>query len=179
VPFSREEILDLLRRSGEEFVALVQGHRPDQFHFKPGPDRWSIAETAEHITLAETGSGRVIRGKLTAAPAPAELLAQSADGEERIMARLGLEGRSFPAPEIVVPRGRWATPEEVLSVFQEQRAATIDFLATTPLDLSQYAFPHIALGILNGWQWGLFLGYHAQRHNRQLREIRASAGFPR
>ena len=49
------------------------------------------------------------------------------------------------------------TSNSVLDIIMTGRAyglsATITLLETSPVDFTQYAYPHIALGPLNGLQW--------------------------
>jgi hypothetical protein len=174
----RQQLVILLRDSATSFLDSFRGTTASQFHFKPGPDRWSIAETAEHVTLAETGSGKLLRGKLTRDPASADLLAATEGALARIDARLQRRDQAFPAPEFVLPTGRWQTPRDVVAIFEESRNATIDFLLTTELNLDRYAAPHPALGPLTGSQWAYFMVRHAERHVEQIDEIKRSAGFP-
>src|SRR4029453_18562370 len=49
----RAELIELLNKSEKEFMQAVEGLTDQQWSFKPGPDRWSVAECAEHIVLAE------------------------------------------------------------------------------------------------------------------------------
>ncbi len=174
----RQQLIALLRDSAASFVDSFRATSPEQFHYKPAADKWSIAETAEHVVVAETGSGRLIRGKLTREPASAEALAATQGAEARIDSRLQKRDRAFPAPEFVLPTGRWQTAREMVAIFEESRTATIDFLLATELDLAGYAAPHPALGPLNGYQWAYFLVRHSERHVEQIEEIKRAAGYP-
>lgn len=169
----------MLGESGGRFTGAFRGMTEGAFHFKMARDRWSIAETVEHVTVAEVGSGKLIRGRLVREASPPELVAETALGEARIDARLLKRDRVFPAPEFVLPTGRWRTPDEMIAVFEESRRATIDFIATTELDLTKFAAPHPALGPLNGLQWAYFLVRHCLRHLDQINEIKAAAGYPK
>jgi DinB superfamily len=174
----RERLVALLRDSAAAFLDSFRGTTPGQFHFKPAPDRWSIAETAEHVTVVETGSGKLIRGKLIRERASEEQLAATEGGEGRVDARLQTRDKIFPAPDFVLPTGRWQTPREMVAVFEEGRNATIDFLLATDVDLTRYAAPHPALGTLNGYQWAYFLVRHTERHLEQVNGVRRAPGFP-
>ncbi len=173
------QVVLMLGESGGAFTAAFRGVTGGQFHFKPAPDRWSIAETAEHVTVAETGSGKLIRGKLVRDATAPELLAQTVGAEERVDGRLAKRDQPFPAPDFVLPTGRWTTPDEMMAVFEESRQATIDFIKTTEHDLTTFAVPHPALGPLNGLQWGYFLVRHCVRHIEQIDEVKAAAGYPK
>jgi hypothetical protein len=178
IDLDRARLVGLLRTSGATFVGSFQDLDLDQFHFKPAPDRWSVAETAEHVTLAETGSGKLLGGRLTRDPTPPEVLATTRDAEARIDARLTSTGPGFPAPEFVVPTGRWRTPTEIAKVFADSREATIRLLETSPIDFGQYAYPHVVFGPLTGYQWAYFMVRHAERHVRQIEGIKQAPGYP-
>lgn len=174
----RQLLVAQLRDSAASFLDSFRGTTPDQFHFKPAADRWSIAETAEHVIVAETGSGKLLRGKLVREPAAPEVLAATEGADVRIDARLRQRDRVFPAPEFVLPTGRWQTAREMVAIFEESRNATIDFLLATELDLAQYAAPHPAFGPLNGYQWAYFMVRHAERHVDQIEAVKRVPGFP-
>ena len=45
--------MQYLEQTRDGVVAAVKGLSSEQMKFKPAPDRWSVAETLEHIALAE------------------------------------------------------------------------------------------------------------------------------
>src|SRR5438094_8714628 len=49
----RTKALNWLEESHKEFFAAIDGVSPEQWKWKPAPERWSVGETAEHIVLAE------------------------------------------------------------------------------------------------------------------------------
>jgi hypothetical protein len=63
----RAELIELLNKSEKEFLQAVDGLSEQQWSFKPGPDRWSVAECAEHIVLAEALLFETATTSLTAA----------------------------------------------------------------------------------------------------------------
>jgi len=174
----RHALLPLLRSSMTTFVDSFGSLGEPQLAFKPGPDRWSIAETAEHVILAEVGSGKLMRGRLVRQPTPPELLAATEGGDERIDQRLLVRDRRVPAPDFVMPVGTWPSARAMIEAFEESRRGTIEFLETTELDLSTYAAPHPALGPLTGLQWAYFLVRHCLRHVEQIEETKQAPGYP-
>ena len=52
-PAEREKGVRYLEQTRDGVVAAVKGLSGAQMKFKPAPDRWSVAETLEHIALAE------------------------------------------------------------------------------------------------------------------------------
>jgi hypothetical protein len=174
-----ETLIPMLSESADRFVISFRDLSPGQFTFREAPDRWSIAETAEHVIAAETGSAKLMAGKLIREAPPPELLAATHDGEHRIDQRLGKRDKYFPAPEFVLPKGRWSTAAEMIEVFTTARNSTIALLRRADLDLSRFAAQHPALGPLNGHQWAYFLVRHALRHIEQIEETKRAADFPR
>src|SRR2546423_705268 len=52
-PADRDRGIQYLEETRNGVVAATKGLSESQMKFKPGPDRWSVAETLEHIALAE------------------------------------------------------------------------------------------------------------------------------
>ena len=51
--FDRDKILAAYSGSGKMVLDAVAGLSTEQWNYKPGPDRWSVAEVLEHLVLAE------------------------------------------------------------------------------------------------------------------------------
>ena len=49
----RAHLIKLLEDAEKEYLSYVENVSEAQWTWKPGPDRWSVGETAEHIFLAE------------------------------------------------------------------------------------------------------------------------------
>ena len=58
-----------LAETRQKFLASIAGLSQEQWAFKPGPDRWSIAEVAEHIAISESTILELITEKIMKAPA--------------------------------------------------------------------------------------------------------------
>lgn len=50
----RETALSSLQSTHDAFLKSISGLSEKQWRFKPAPDRWSVAEVAEHITISES-----------------------------------------------------------------------------------------------------------------------------
>src|SRR5580692_11995121 len=60
-PEERESALKSFQTTRDNFLKSIAGLSQKQWTFKPGPDRWSVAEVAEHITVSETGIFGVVQ----------------------------------------------------------------------------------------------------------------------
>ncbi len=167
-----------LRATARAFVASLAQLSRDQWHFKPGPDDWSIAEIAEHVTLVETGVHRLLTTKLLQQPSPPELRAQARTKDSLITTMMFDRSMRRPAPDFVTPKGTWPEAPALLQAFDEARSGTIAWLQSCTVDLRADSSPHPNLGPLDGKQWLLFIVAHAERHIRQIQDVKIAAGFP-
>ncbi len=145
--------LDWRRAELEKAVSAVPAARRE---WRPAAGRWSVGEVLEHLTLVETRIGLLLDGRLTAARA-------AGLGQERDTAPVLTEA-SQPTGTLSADEA-WAALEEQRHVFRAM------LLAADGLALGDVMIPHPRLGLLNVYQWVLFVGAHEGRHTAQVREI--------
>ena len=171
----RDRGVKYLEQTRDGIIAATKDLSEAQWKFKAAPDKWSVAETMEHIALGEDYMFGYVTDTVMKAPAGAT---------DRDVAKMdGLVLQMVPdrsnkrqAPPPLVPTGRW-TPAEALAHFLKSRQRTIEFMQTAP-DLRQ----HVAdspLGPLDGYEWLLFISAHSERHTKQMLEVKASPDFPK
>jgi hypothetical protein len=168
----RVETLALLEQSAAHFSDVVQSLSEDEWRAQPTDDKWSLAQTCEHIGLVEVGSGKLIARKLFLEPASAEILAEANGKDALIRTMMGDRDGRRKAPDFVTPTGTWKTRDELLSAFWQWRGSTIAMLSDPARDPSLYVAKHPVWGPLDGRGWGLFLALHLERHLQQMKEIR-------
>jgi hypothetical protein len=173
-PEERETALEQLEASRRAYVGALDGLTEAQWGFRTGPDRWSIADCAEHLVAAEVALPKLIAG---ARRRPDALESQPTDDAWRRVVRD--RSQRFEAPERIRPKGRFAGLAETLNAFAERRNANIAFVRTTQSPLRDLFFPHPFAGEIDGYQWVLFLPAHVERHLEQVGEIRLDAAFPK
>jgi len=173
----RERAAKYLQQTNDGVVAATKGLSDAQMKFKPAPDRWSVAETLEHITLAEDFLMQNITDKIMKAPAgPADR--DTAKLDTMILAAVPDRSQKKQAPGPLVPAGRW-TPAETLNHFQKSRAKTIAVLQSTP-DLREHASAENPFQQpMDAYQWLLFISAHSERHTKQILEVKADPNFPK
>jgi hypothetical protein len=173
----RELLSKHLQQTRQAFLDSIAGLSEAQWTFRAGPDRWTIAEVAEHIAISET----TIRGLVTdqflksppVAPNPNPIPA------EKLLAMLLDRTSKFQAPEMLKPTNRWATREALTKDFIAAREQTAAYVKTTADDLHGHAGPHPVFKMLDGYQWLVLLSGHAARHTAQIEEVKTAAGYPR
>lgn len=171
----REALIAQLERTKARFLASVEGLSEAQWNYKPAPERWSVAECAEHITAAES----FIR-KMAADSMKGELAADAAgtNQDQKILTFLVDRSTKFKAPEPLMPTNRFGTPAAAVAAYTKERAETIA-LASSDVDLRTHGTKHFALGDLDSYGWFLFLSAHSERHTLQIEEVKADPGFPK
>ncbi len=173
-PAERERAIDYLHKTREDLIRSTHGLPSTQLQYKPGPDRWSVAECLEHITVTEGFILGNINKTLQQAAAPSA----PAFGDDGVVQMVADRSTRIKGPEILMPTGRWPH-ERLLAEFRVARGRSFDFAATTDTQLRQYSFPHPMLGALDCYQWLLLIGAHGERHRAQAEEVIAHPSFPR
>ena len=171
----RAELIELLNKSEKEFVQAVESLTDQQWSFKPGPDRWSVAECAEHIVLAEA---------LLFETATTSLTAASDEKWEDTLRKTDVLRRALPsrttkvdAPAAIKPR-QAMTRQQLMARFKEQRARALAYVQETEAPLKAHTAANPFFGPLNAHQWLLYIPLHHLRHNLQIAEVKSSSSYP-
>jgi uncharacterized damage-inducible protein DinB len=173
----RESLGKHLQQTRQAFLDSIAGLSEAQWTFKAGPDRWSIAEVAEHIAVSETVILQLVTDKILKGPAvPRE---PNPVPDEKLLAALQDRTSKFQAPEMLKPTNRWSTREALTKDFIAAREKTAEYVKTTTDDLHGHTGPHPVFKNLDGYQWVLLLSGHSARHTAQIQEVKESPGYPK
>jgi len=175
----RESALKSFQATRDNFLKSISGLSQKQWTFKPAPDRWSVAEVAEHITVSESAIFSLVQKQVMTSPAAPEKRDQVKGKDEMILQRVPDRSHKAQAPEFLRPNGRWATEAELAKTFEDSRAATMEYIRTTNDDLRDHFFDHPVFGTLDGYQWLLLISAHSARHTAQIEEVKADPNFPK
>jgi len=173
----REFAIKHLEDTRKKFLASIDGLSEAQWTFKAAPDRWSIAEVAEHIAISESTILGMVNAKIMNAPAPEPGAERLSD--QKMLDALVDRSSKFQAPEMLRPTNRWATREALAKDFNAARDKTIAYVKETKDDLRAHAAPHPVLKSLDGYQWVLLISGHSARHTAQIEEVKTAPGFPK
>ncbi len=175
----RDAAIKQFETTRDNFLKSIAGLSEKQWDFKPAPDRWSVAEVAEHITISELTLGGLVQQKIMQSPAAPEKRDQVKGKDEMILQKVPDRSHKAQAPEFLKPTGRWPTEADLVKAFEKARAANIDYIRTTNDDLRDHFFDHPAFGTLDGYQWLLLISAHSARHTEQIEEVKADPNFPK
>lgn len=175
----RDRAVEYLKQTQKDFLAATEGLSDAQWKFKAAPDRWSIAETAEHIAVTEEMIWKLVSEKIMRSPATPEKAAEAKGKDEIILAKIPDRSRKAQAPEQLRPTGRWATRAALVKDFETMRGGEITYLAETKEDLRNHFDEHPFLKTMDAYQWLIFNGAHCKRHTAQILEVKADPKYPK
>ncbi len=177
----RAKLLKYLHDSQAEFLASLDGVTDAQWRWKPTPEKWSVAETAEHIAISEDFLFDLGTKKAMSTATDPEWEAKTKGKTELLERALVNRTRKVQAPEPLKPGGITMTRDQVIARFQVARARTIQFAETTELPLREHitAGPFPVFDPLNAYHFVLYIPLHNLRHNQQIAEVKATPGYPK
>jgi hypothetical protein len=170
---SVSEIFDEIDRTRARLLQTVEGLSDEQQGFRPAPEKWSVAQLCEHLSIVE---GNVVRLAERLLGKAEESGRARADGEP--FAPVSIEESveqtravKLNAPESVRP-GDSRPLADSLAAMRSTRAA---LHALRPrlerVDGHAARVPHPTWGPLNLYQWLLFIGAHEERHIAQIEAL--------
>lgn len=164
----KEFLVTLLRESREKFLASFAGVSKEQSRLHPAPDCWSVLDTVEHLSSAESLMLKLI----TAQRRPRS--ADAVNREQVFLKVIGDRSRKMQSPESGRPRGRFADLAQAEAQFQATRDAVIQLVEQHPEDLraSEVTHPHPAAGNVSTYEMVIIIAKHAERHAAQIHDIR-------
>jgi DinB family protein len=171
--------LQQFQTTRDNFLKSIAGLSQKQWTFKAAPDRWSVAEVAEHITVSESTLLGLVQQRVMQSPAVPEKREQVKGKDQMILQRMPDRSHKAQAPEILRPTGRWATEADLTKAFENSRKTTMDYIRTSNDDLRDHFFDHPVFGPLDGYQWLLLISAHSARHTAQIEEVKADPNFPK
>ena len=165
-----ETLLTLLASSRDRFLSSFTDLTEQQAHVHPEEGRWSVIETVEHLTIAETTMVKLL--DQPGRPRPAD-----APNREEIFLMAGADrSRRLESPEGARPKGRFTTLADARAQFSSARARGIQFVEQNREDLRAFevTHPHPVAGKVSIYELLILLARHADRHALQIEEIKNS-----
>ena len=179
-----ETIATQSRANGEEARTLVAGLTEAQLNWKPAPDKWSIAQCLEHLTVASRGFNTyfvdlLARGRQKWTVTSRPLYKPSFMGGLLIKQVQPQAPRKLSAPKIFQPSS--SEVQGALENFLDQQKKFLQFVAGTEgIDYNKTRMrspvtPLIRYSLADAY---VITVVHEQRHLAQARRVRALPNFP-
>jgi len=174
----RDRAMSHLHATRKAFLDSVAGLSEAQWNFKAGPDRWSIAECAEHIAVSEEALFGLLQQTMKSPAAP-EKKAEAQGKDEAILRMLPDRSVKVKAPEALQPTRRWPDQADLIAHFKQSRDRNIAYIQTTEDDLRSHFMNHPLLKAIDAYQIMLLLSAHSERHTLQINEVKADPNYPK
>jgi hypothetical protein len=174
----KDRALQYLESTKNGVLDATRGLSAAQWNFKSAPDRWSLAELIEHLAAAEDMLRGVTQEQIMKSPAvPVRSAEEIKKSDEIVLTMVPDRSHKVQAPEPLRPINRFGSPQEAQKHFVESRAATEEYLKSTPGLRAHLG--DSPLGKLDGYEFVLFIAAHSERHTKQMLEVRADPNFPK
>lgn len=173
-----DELFTRLDTERDALRAAIASVPPERRNLRPAPDRWSVAEILEHLTLVEHGLAGALSQTL------AEARAAGTVGRERDtspvlptfdFAVILDRSRRIEAPARLLPPGARDADAAWAALVAARAGFKTAMTAGDGLALGDVTYPHRFLGPLSIYGWLAFVAAHEARHVAQVREIAMSS----
>jgi hypothetical protein len=172
----RKFAVDHLNQTRTDLVNAVQGLSEAQLNFKPAPDRWSVLECVQHITLTSTGLVGFIQQTLKTSN---DSGFKPTVSDEQFIKMVEDRSHKAQAAEPFKPvHSPYKTLDETTKAFNAGRDSLIAYVNTTTDDLRGHIAP-MPFGKVDAYQLVLLISAHTNRHTQQLNEVKADPNFPK
>lgn len=175
----RKEAIKYLNETRKNFLAEIKGLSEAQWKFKSAPDRWSVAEVAEHIAISEETLMGMVTERIMKSPAAPEKKEAAKGKDDLLRKQVTDRSTKVQAPEMLKPASRWATESDLTKAFNASRDKTVNYVQTSQEDLRSHFGPHPLLKELDAYQWITLISAHSARHTDQIKEVKADPNFPK
>ncbi len=178
IKYDKAFAMQYLEETRQKFFESFQRMSEAQWKFKPAADKWSAAEAAEHVVLAEEMFQGLVQKTMATPTDPAKI--EAAKGKEAgILKAVTDRSTKFQAPEVLKPTGRWATRAELMAAFEKLRQANIENLARNYDEMRKHVATDDFIAGNDAVELLLFMAAHTRRHTAQIEEIKADAAYPK
>lgn len=172
----RKFAIDHLNKTRADLMAAVQGLSEAQLNFKTAPDRWSVLECVQHITLASQGLYGFVQ---QTAKTPNDSGFKSSVKDDQFITMVEDRSHKVQAAEPFKPvHSLYTTLDETLKAFNAGRDSLITYVNTTNDDLRNH-IADMPFGKVDGYQLILLISAHTNRHTQQINEVKTDPGFPK
>jgi uncharacterized damage-inducible protein DinB len=168
----REHLIAHLEMTQTWLIDEVSPLSVSQLSYRPASDKWTIAEVVQHLAIAEPNYWKLLNDALKQPPKKLDKQANDADVLWYGIDRTRHE-KTSPDEN---PKDQVIDVQQALKTFLAMHTRLMELAQTTNEDLRGHAVPDWGV---DAYQCLLEISTHEQRHILQIREIKASPGFPK
>lgn len=174
----RKFAVKYLTDTKNEMMKTIKGLSEEQLNFKPNAESWSVAECVKHITISEGALWQNFVTTPMQADADPSRRSEVQMSDEQLMGLIESRDQKVKTFAPFEPDNRPEPLKETLKDFKKLRDEHIKFAKKTDADLRNH-YGALPFGTIDTYQAILFMAGHTKRHTDQMKEVMASANFPK
>jgi len=174
----KEKLAAYYAETYANLVKSVEGLSETQLNFKPGKDRWSVAQCVEHIALTAPELFGYLKKALDAPETPSRKGEVKMTDEDIIKAMTNREhkakasGNMLPAQSHIDVKAR-------LEQLKKQNDEILAYLGGFSDESLRNRVTDAPFGAVDTYQFALFIPGHTARHTLQIEEVKSDPAFPK
>ena len=163
----KTEIINNLEIALEDTLQLLASFTEEEMNKVPFAGSWTAAQVCQHLHKSETDMDKLLL-------APSQPVERQPDQRREEFANIFLNfDVKFDAPDFIIPEDKHYTKEELEMPMREIKNKMLAAAKDANLDeLAPLPPGHVFEGATK-LEMVYFTTYHAMRHNRQIRNIKA------
>ena len=174
----RKLAISLMKDTRNEVLKSVKGLSEAQLNYKAAPDRWSIKECMYHIAIAEKNLWGMLEMTMKS-PGNPEKRSEIKVTDEDLIKKIEDRSMKVKTAEPFEPKNTpYKTLDEAIDAFKALRADHIKYMKSTTEDLRNHVV-QMPFGMIDCYQFSLFVAAHSNRHRQQIDEVKADPGYPK
>lgn len=167
----RQRLVAHLEMTSAWLIDELSGLSPEQLAFRPTPTSWSIMEVLDHLVVVGPIYWQDLQNALKTPPG------RETTNRDVDLLWYGIDrGAPEKAIPTEVPSGKTRSLAAMLADYRRAHARLLDYARTTTDDLRAH---YVARQGCDAYQWALLISTHEQRHILQIRQIKATGGYPK
>ena len=174
----RKLAINLLKNTKTDLLKSIRGLSETQLNFKQSPDKWSVKECFNHLTLAEAGFWEILETSMKEHATPEKRSEVKISDEDLLKGITNRSVKAKAAESFQPSKAGWKSMNEAVTAFKSSRSQHLKYAKTTTEDLRNH-FIQLPFGWVDCYQFILFISGHNNRHIQQINEIMADPGFPK
>jgi uncharacterized damage-inducible protein DinB len=166
----KEFLINHLKTTRDSFVSSIKDLSDEEWNTKPDDGGWSPAQCAEHIAIVESVFLAEVKKILDSQEEPEKM--KKVVGKDKVVISAMLD-RSVKIKGSAIEEvpNKKVDKDQLIKNFLKHRNEIIDWVETTkePLKVHFTNFPGI--GLIDAYQYMLFISAHTERHTMQIKEV--------
>jgi hypothetical protein len=174
----RKKAVDFLNDTRQGVLDATKGLSEAQLRFKPAADKWSVEDCVKHIAQSQQMLWDMVSAGMKNPATPekrSEVKAKDDDIIKNVADRTNKVKTSPPLEPLNTP---YKSLAEAWDAYSRSTDKMIEYVNTTNEDLRNHINP-MPFGTFDSYQMILFISAHANRHKKQMDEVKADPNFPK